>query len=174
MDSTCYQRESLSNPFGDQERTCLLASAWPSADPSTMELPPGFTPGFSLLKGGHSTFSCISHMNPRMVFAYTWMVDCYGKSRSVIYAIIIHVSPMGFLMALFVALSKQTTKPPAFLRETSRIATEKLQETSQRVLPLQKKGVAGFNPVFFAAFLPLRNCWWLRDVGWPRFLSNKL
>ena len=174
MDSTCYQRESLSNPFGDQERTCLLASAWPSADPSTMELPPGFTPGFSLLKGGHSTFSCISHMNPRMVFAYTWMVDCYGKSRSVIYAIIIHVSPMGFLMALFVALSKKTTKPPAFFagnfpyryRETSR-------NFPASFTPPKKRG-CWLQPRFFAAFLPLRNCWWLRDVGWPRFLSNKL
>lgn len=93
------------------------------------------------------------------------MVDCYGKSRSVIYAIIIHVLPMGFLMALFVGLRKkhQATRFfagnfPYRYRETSR-------NFPASSTPPKKKGLVASTALLFAAFLQLRNCWWLRDVG---------
>lgn len=94
------------------------------------------------------------------------MVDCYGKSRSVIYDIIIRVLP--YYLWVFdgiVCGAKKKTPKSVFLPETSRIATEKLQETSQRVLPLQQKRGCWLQRLGVTAFLQLRNCWWLRDVG---------
>ena len=102
------------------------------------------------------------------------MVDCYGKSRSVIYAIIIHVLPMVFLMALFVGLRKKHQNPLFFAgnflyryRETSRNFPASFTPPTKRGCWLQ--------PPFFCCISSTSKLLVVEGCRvFPRFLFNKL
>ena len=82
---------------------------------------------------------------------------------------------MGFLMALFVVLRKKTPSHPLFGRKLPVSLPRNFKKLPSEFYPSNKKGVGGFNRPVVAAFLQLRNCWWLRDVGFFHgFLFNKL